>query len=172
MGEPVIRKECLWDGGEGQGTEKKNHSLDERGGTVGDNQTNEVDKKQYDVLVVDDEASVRRLIECLLKEVQYNTHHARSGDEALEILKKTSVDLIILDLLLPGQHGLNLCSKIREIDRVRNTPILVITAVYTKSKYCYKSKECGANGFMTKPFDVDAFMNEVNRLMKIEKAPN
>jgi len=135
-------------------------------------QINGAEEKQYNVLVVDDEASVRHLIDCLLKEMKYNTHHARTGDEAMEILQKTSVDLIILDLLLPGQHGLNLCSRIREIEKVRNTPILVITAVYTKSKYCYKSKEYGANGFMTKPFDVDAFMSEVSRLMKVDKVPS
>ena len=124
---------------------------------------------KYNVLIVDDEASVRHLIECLLKEMEYNTHHASNGKEALEILKKTSVDLIILDLLLPGKHGLNVCSKIREIDKLRNTPILIITAVYTKSKYNYQSREYGANAFMTKPFDNEAFIAQVSRLVETNK---
>ncbi|MGA1790003.1 MAG: response regulator [bacterium] len=124
---------------------------------------------KYNVLIVDDEASVRHLIECLLQEMEYNTHHASNGVEALEILKKTEVDLIILDLLLPGKHGLNVCSKIREIDRLRNTPILIITAVYTKSKYNYQSREYGANAFMTKPFDNEAFIAQVSRLVETNK---
>jgi len=124
---------------------------------------------KYNVLIVDDEASVRHLIECLLQEMEYNTHHACNGAEALEILKKTEVDLIILDLLLPGKHGLNVCSKIREIDKLRNTPILIITAVYTKSKYNYQSREYGANAFMTKPFDNDAFIAQVSRLVETNK---
>jgi len=122
-------------------------------------------EKQYNVLVVDDESSVRRLIECLLQELKYNTHQACNGEEAIEILKKVNVDLIILDLLLPGKHGLDICSKIREMENLQNTPILIITAVYTKSKYNYQSKEYGANAFMTKPFEVDTFINEVSRLV-------
>jgi len=124
---------------------------------------------KYNVLIVDDEASVRHLIECLLQEMEYTTHHASNGAEALEILKKTAVDLIILDLLLPGKHGLNVCSKIREIDKLRNTPILIITAVYTKSKYNYQSREYGANAFMTKPFDNEAFIAQVSRLVETNK---
>ena len=125
---------------------------------------NEPDK-QYNVLVVDDEISVRRLIEYLLKEMKYNTHQACNGEEAIEILKKVEVDLIILDILLPGKHGLDICSKIREMDKSKNTPILIITGVYTKTKYNYQSKECGANAFMIKPFEVDAFMDKVNKLL-------
>lgn len=126
---------------------------------------NEPDK-QYNVLVVDDEISVRRLIEYLLKEMKYNTHQACNGEEAIEILKKIDVDLIILDILLPGKHGLDICSMIREMDKSRNTPIMIITGVYTKSKYNYQSKEYGANAFMTKPFEVDNFIKEVGRLVK------
>ena len=125
---------------------------------------NEPDK-QYNVLVVDDEVSVRRLIEYLLKEMKYNTHQACNGEEAIEILKKIDVDLIILDILLPGKHGLDICTMIREMDKSKNTPIMIITGVYTKSKYNYQSKEYGANAFMTKPFEVDNFMKEVNRLV-------
>ena len=126
---------------------------------------NESDKK-YNVLVVDDEVSVRRLIEYLLKELKYNTHQACNGEEAIEMLKKIDVDLIILDILLPGKHGLDICTQIREMDKARNTPILIITGVYTKSKYNYQSKEYGANAFMTKPFEVDTFISEVSRLLE------
>ena len=122
--------------------------------------------RKYNVLVVDDEASVRHLIDCLLQEMEYNTHHASNGMEALEILKKTNVDLIILDLLLPGKHGLNVCSQIREVDKLKEIPILIITAVYTKSKYNYQSREYGANAFMTKPFDNEAFIAQVSRMVE------
>ena len=122
--------------------------------------------KQYNVLVVDDEVSVRRLIEYLLKEMKYNTHQACNGEEAIEILKKVDVDLIILDILLPGKHGLDICTMIREMDKSKNIPIMIITGVYTKSKYNYQSKEYGANAFMTKPFEVDTFINEVSKLLK------
>ena len=121
--------------------------------------------KQYNVLVVDDEVSVRRLIEYLLKEMKYNTHQACNGEEAIEILKKVDVDLIILDILLPGKHGLDICTMIREMDKSKNIPIMIITGVYTKSKYNYQSKEYGANAFMTKPFEVDKFMIEVDKLV-------
>ena len=127
---------------------------------------NKINEKRYNVLIVDDEPPVRRLIDCLLKELEYTTHQASNGDEAIAILKKNdNVDLIIMDLLLPGKHGLDICSKIRAMESFRDIPILVITAVYTKSKYNYQSREYGANAFMTKPFDNDAFLDQVARLI-------
>ena len=143
----------------------------EKGGKMAKGTEKAIKEKKYSILIVDDEAPVRRLIDCLLKEMEYNTHQASNGDEAIEILKKNhnNVHLIIMDLLLPGKHGLDICSKIRAMDNFRDIPILVITAVYTKSKYNYQSREYGADAFMTKPFDNDAFMAQVSRLLSLNE---
>ncbi|MBN2373160.1 response regulator [bacterium] len=125
--------------------------------------------RSYKVLVVDDEDAVRLTIEEILKHLNCNVIHAGNGQEALDIVKTTNLDLIILDLLLPGKHGFSVCSDIRQMDKGRNVPILMITAVYTKMKYCHQAKEYGADAYMTKPFKLEAFINEVKRLLKIEK---
>ncbi len=125
---------------------------------------------KYNVLVVDDDEAVRHLIECLLGEPEYSIHQAGNGTEAIEILKRVNVDLIILDLLLPGKHGLDICSIIRGIDKFRNIPIMIITAVYTKSRYYHQSREYGADAFVTKPFEVDTFISQVSRLLKTDNS--
>ena len=126
--------------------------------------------KKYNILVVDDEAAVRITIEEILKQLSCNILHAENGQEALDIVKTTDIDLIILDLLLPGKHGFSVCSAIREMDRGRDVPILMITAIYTKMKYCHQAREYGANAYMTKPFKMKEFIDEVKRLLKIEKS--
>ncbi|MGA1794741.1 MAG: response regulator [bacterium] len=121
--------------------------------------------RAYTVLIVDDDPLVREFIEEILKQSNYSTLHACKGDEAISILKSKNVDLVVLDLLLPGRHGFDVCSEIRRIDALKNIPILIITAVYTKRKYSYQLKELGANAFVTKPFEASAFIGEVNRLL-------
>jgi len=122
-------------------------------------------------LIVDDDALIRQFMDDVLHEFNYHTLHASRGEEAFEILKKEAVDLIILDLLLPGKHGFYICDNIRQTNQWKDIPILIITAVYTRPKYSYQSKEVGADAFLTKPFKAKALVNEVQRLiqLKIEK---
>jgi len=122
--------------------------------------------RAYTVLVVDDDSLVREFIEEILKQSNYSTLHACKGDEAISLLKSKDVDLVVLDLLLPGRHGFDVCTEIRKIDAWKDIPILIITAVYTKRKYSYQVKEMGANAFITKPFEANTFIGEVNRLLK------
>jgi len=121
--------------------------------------------RAYTVLVVDDDSLVREFIEEILKQSNYSTLHACKGDEAISLLMSKNVDLVVLDLLLPGKHGFDVCMEIRKIDALKNIPILIITAVYTKRKYSYQIKGMGANAFITKPFEASTFIGEVHRLL-------
>lgn len=125
-------------------------------------------KKRYNILIVDDDVLIRQFIDDVLQEFDYNTLHASRGEEAFEILKKKEVDLIILDLLLPGKHGFYICDNIRQVNQWRDIPILIVTAVYTRPKYSYQAKEVGANAFLTKPFKAKTLVDEVQRLLQIK----
>ena len=125
-------------------------------------------RQSYKILIVDDDALIRQFIDDVLKEHEYQTLQACRGEEAFAILEKNKVDLIILDLLLPGKHGFYICDKIRNTDQWKDIPILMITAVYTRAKYSNESKVIGANAFMTKPFEGKALVSQVNKLLNID----
>ncbi|MGA1790543.1 MAG: response regulator [bacterium] len=126
-------------------------------------------KNRYNILIVDDDAMIRQFIDDVLQAYQYQTLHACRGEEAFAILESNKVDLIILDLLLPGKHGFYICDKIRRTDKWKDIPILMITAVYTRSKYSNESKEIGANAFMTKPFEGKTLISQVGKLLNIDQ---
>ncbi|GFP74362.1 response regulator transcription factor [Clostridium fungisolvens] len=101
------------------------------------------------ILIVDDEKEIRDLVEIYLKNDGYNTIKASDGQEALEVLEKNDVDLIILDVMMPKLDGIEACMKIRE---ERNTPIIMLSA---KSEDMDKifGLTTGADDYLTKPFN-------------------
>ena len=124
-------------------------------------------EKEQRILIVDDEPAIRMTIEEMLKPLGCKFMHAGNGDEAIEIIKKNDVDLVILDVLMPGRHGFYVCSAIREVEKGRHIPILMITAVYTKMKFYFQAKDSGADAYMVKPFKMDALLDKVGKLLRI-----
>lgn len=101
------------------------------------------------ILIVDDEKEIRDLVEIYLKGEGYNTLQATDGEEALVLLEKNQVDLIILDVMMPKLNGIETCLKIREI---REMPIIMLSA---KSEDIDKilGLNMGADDYLTKPFN-------------------
>ncbi len=100
------------------------------------------------ILIVDDEEEIRDLIEIYIKNEGYKAIKACDGVEALQILTQKSVDLIILDVMMPHMNGIQTCEKIRE---QYNTPIIMLSA---KSEEVDKIQglTIGADDYLTKPF--------------------
>lgn len=98
------------------------------------------------ILIVEDDISIHNIIEELLRKENYDIYNAYSGTEALLLLEKEKVDLIILDLMIPGISGEELIKKVHEI------PIIVLSAkISSEDKVnCLLN---GANDYITKPFD-------------------
>ncbi|MGA1864172.1 MAG: response regulator [bacterium] len=127
-----------------------------------------IEQKKYNILVVDDDVLIRCLIDDILQKLNYNILHASNGEEAIETLEAQDINLVILDLYLPGKNGFEICADIREIKKWKDIPILIMTAVYTRSQYFYKCKDFGANAFITKPFKCTTLINQVNKLLNVE----
>jgi len=98
------------------------------------------------ILIVEDDISIHNILEELLKKEDYLTYNAYSGTESLLLLEKESVDLILLDLMLPAISGEEI------IEKIKDTPIIVLSAkISSEDKVnCLMS---GANDYITKPFD-------------------
>lgn len=106
-------------------------------------------KVSNSILIVDDEKEIRDLIEIYLKNEGYKVIKASNGEEALDILEKEKINLIVLDIMMPKIDGLEVCKKVRE---KLNIPILMLSA---KSEDMDKIQGImtGADDYLTKPFN-------------------
>ncbi|MGB6010663.1 MAG: sigma-54 dependent transcriptional regulator [Desulfobacterales bacterium] len=119
-------------------------------------------KKNDTILVVDDENGVRQSFNMVLKD-KYNVLLAETGQEAMDIFRKNSVDLILLDILLPDIDGLDLLSKLVETDP--NTEIIMVTAV-NEIQSAVKAIKLGAYEYIIKPFVVDDVLIVIRRALE------
>ncbi|MDF3129228.1 response regulator transcription factor [Kiritimatiellaeota bacterium B1221] len=115
------------------------------------------------ILVVEDDVAIRRGLVDTLESENYQVGEAVDGREGLEILKKESPDLLILDLMMPGMSGYEVCREFRTRDK--QTPVLMLTA---KSEEIDKvlGLELGADDYMTKPFGVRELLARVHALLR------
>ena len=109
---------------------------------------NESSDSKQRILVVDDEASIRRILETRLKMVGYDVVTAEDGEEAIEVYNKTAPDLVILDVMMPKMDGYGVT---REIRRTSDVPIIILTALGDVSERI-TGLELGADDYVIKPF--------------------
>lgn len=109
------------------------------------------------ILVVEDEQSIRTIVEYALKDAGFQVSAAARGDEALEAFGRGDIDLVILDIMLPGLDGLEVCKRIRATD---STPIIMLSA---RSEELDKvlGLELGADDYVTKPFSPRELVSRV-----------
>ncbi|MBN1621970.1 MAG: response regulator [Endomicrobiales bacterium] len=119
-----------------------------------------------DVLVVDDENQVRRLIKrALMKNFSdIVIHEAVDGFEAGQKITQLIPVLVVLDIKLPGIDGFKVCEIIRSDERLKNTKILAISG-YNIDEYEKKAIESGADEFIGKPFDMEKFLEKTKKLI-------
>jgi len=118
--------------------------------------------KKNTILVVDDEHGVRQSFNMVLKD-KYKVLLAGTGKEALKIFTKNSVDLILLDILLPDIYGIDLLAKLKETDP--NTEIIMVTAV-NEIQAAVKAIKLGAYEYIIKPFIVDDVLTMIKRALE------
>ena len=114
------------------------------------------------IMVVDDDSSIRELIYTLLKKDGFDVLEAADADEAMSTLENEKADLLILDIMMPGKDGLDLC---REIRSFCDLPILMLTA---KGETCQKVRglEAGADDYLAKPFDPAELIARIKALLR------
>jgi len=123
-----------------------------------------------DILVIDDEADIVELISYNLKKEGFSVDYAYDGETALKKIKSNKYDLIILDLMLPGIQGLELCKIIRGIPETSNLPIIMLTA---KGEEFDKvlGLEMGADDYITKPFSTRELVARTKAILRrVEKS--
>ena len=117
------------------------------------------------VLIVEDERDIVQALEYNLKKEGFETHKAYDGIQGLKLASETIPDLIILDLMLPGINGLELCKKIKKDQKTENIPIIMLTA---KSEETDKivGLEMGADDYITKLFSMRELIARLKAVLK------
>jgi PAS domain S-box-containing protein len=119
------------------------------------------------ILIVDDEAANRKLLEVLLRAEGYATQSAASGEEAQESVARHSPDLILLDIMMPGMDGLQVASALKANAATSNIPIIMVTA-QTDPGIRLASLDTGAEDFLTKPLDRFEVSLRVRNLLRLK----
>lgn len=109
----------------------------------------EVRKK---VLIVDDEPSMVSILKRYVSNAGYEFDSATNGQDALDKIEKNQPDLVLLDLVMPGLNGFETCRRIRDSEKTKKLPVLIITALRSQSDSA-AAADSGANEFIVKPID-------------------
>jgi excisionase family DNA binding protein len=115
------------------------------------------------ILVVDDEEAIRELMVTALATKTRDVLTAGSGEEALEVVKRTDLDLVLLDLSMPDMNGVE---TFREIHMLRSAlPVMIVTAAYPDSDLMAKALEIGPFTMISKPVDLAQIQKTVDRIV-------
>lgn len=119
------------------------------------------------ILVVDDQLQNIELLEAFLAPLGYYILRASSGDAALTTLKEVAVDLILLDVMMPGMDGFEVTRRVRENPALHQLPIMLVTALRDKDDHL-KGVEAGCDDFISKPVDKIELLARVRALLKVK----
>lgn len=130
-----------------------------------------LDSNEPVILVVDDEPRNVVLLEALLKNQKYNVLKAYNGEEALHMLAKTDVDVLLLDIMMPGINGYEVCRRIKSNAATRMIPVVLVTALDDMDSKI-KGIESGADDFITKPVNKIELIARTKSLVNVKKLNN
>jgi two-component system cell cycle response regulator len=119
------------------------------------------------VLVVDDVDANVKLLEVRLTAEYFEVRTARSGPEALHICAQERADVVLLDIMMPGMDGFEVCRRLKAEPRTQHIPVIMVTALDQPSDRV-KGLEAGADDFLTKPVDDIALITRVKNVARLK----
>jgi len=118
--------------------------------------------KKEKILVLDDDPDIGMMIKMMLEYKGYSVTVSERAEQAHEILKNDEFDLIIMDMLLSGVNGTDLCSEFKKDSSIADIPIIMISAHPNAKDICLQA---GADEFISKPFDMHDILSKIDRLI-------
>jgi len=122
--------------------------------------------KNEKILVLDDDPDIGTMIKMMLEYKGYSVTVSERADQAYEVLRNDEFDLIIMDMLLSGVNGTDLCSEFKKDSTLAHIPIIMISAHPNAKEICL---EAGADEFISKPFDMQDILSKIDRLIHNSK---
>ena len=122
------------------------------------------DNLHHTILVVEDDPDMRGYLAKELSE-QYNILVAANGEDALEMIKRERIDLVVSDIMMPGMDGCTLCNHIKNTTELSHIPVLLLTAAVGMETHI-ETLEAGADGYIEKPFPIELLQANISNLFK------
>lgn len=117
------------------------------------------------VMIVDDDENILELIKATLELEGFETIVAHDGEECLELLKVVKPDLMLLDMMMPGMDGKEVCKKIRKNPKLKSLKVAFVTVVKSEETGKNYIKLLNVSDYIEKPFTIDDFVSKVKKLI-------
>lgn len=120
-------------------------------------------KENGNILVVDDDSGIGEMLKVLLELNGYSVSVTEKPDEAENLIKSRDIDLVLLDKLISGVNGTEVCARLKNNRATAAIPILMMSALHEAGEKC---RNAGANDFIAKPFEMEDLLEKIEGLMK------
>ncbi len=121
-----------------------------------------MNKSLHHILVLDDDPDIRMMIKIILEYHNYSVVVAERAEKAEELLRTDAFDLLIMDMLLSGASGTDICSEFKKDATLGHIPIIMISAHPNAREICLSS---GADDFVSKPFDMEEILSKIRQFV-------
>ena len=117
------------------------------------------------ILVIDDDSGIGEMLQVLLEFNGYKVTVTEKPEEAEEIIQEKNIDLVLLDMLISGINGTDVCRRLRNNENgwIAEIPILMMSALHDAGEKC---KNAGANDFIAKPFEIEDLTSKVEEILQ------
>ncbi len=119
------------------------------------------------IVIIEDDRSLRKLMEKAIRNQGHVVESTENGREGEKMIRAAPPDLILLDVMLPGKNGLDICESLKESPKTKHVPILMLTCLTEMSQKPdeYWRKRTGADDFISKPFEIRQLLERVEHLL-------
>ena len=124
------------------------------------------EQEQAKVLIIDDDPAIGEMLKTLLEFSNYKAAVSDKPLQAKENIIRHEVDIVILDVRLSGVNGTDVCAELKKDEEISHVPILMMSALTGAEKTC---KKAGADGFISKPFEMDELLKTLQEVMKSQR---
>jgi len=125
-----------------------------------------MDNSPHKILVVDDDPDISMMLKLMLEYKGYTVYTAERLEETTTMLQKHPIDVIVMDMLLSGVNGTDICAALKQNPATAGVPIMMISAHPNAREICLQA---GADDFIAKPFDMQDILAKIDGLIKKEK---
>ena len=123
---------------------------------------NQTNKPADKILVVDDDPDISMMLKLMLEYKGYSVTIGEKPEETIKVLEKNNFSMVIIDMLLSGISGTDICAEIRQNKKVAGAPVLMISAHPNARQICLQA---GADEFIAKPFDMKDIVSMISTLL-------
>lgn len=117
---------------------------------------------EKNILVVDDDSGIGEMLKILLELNDFSVYVTEKPDEAETLIENHNINLVLLDKLISGVSGLEVCERLKNNEATADIPILMMSALHEAGEKC---RNAGANDFIAKPFDMDELLEKIEQLL-------